>query len=176
MGSQASGQITLSPSPLEILQQLEKTFKTSQRPRTCLHSYGLFSDSALSSWERLPDGTAAPCNGLEVHAAAHQLCSGAGSRTTIQPSAGEANWHLLMDQIQHMTVLHVSTSSRKHQLGGLGTMIQRRPWPCLGLPKARSILSFLLVTHQLSGMDATTVLGGRENLPLSFFPELTCGS
>lgn len=92
MGIQASEQVTLSSSPLEILQQLGKTFKIAQRPRTCQPSYRLFSGSSSSSWEQLPDETVAPRSGLEAHAAAHQLCSGAGSRTAIQPSAGEANW------------------------------------------------------------------------------------
>lgn len=84
--------MTLFPSPLEILQQLGKTLKINQWARTCLPSYGLFPGSYFSSWERLPDGTVAPCNGLEACAAAPQLCSGAGSGTAIQPSTGEANW------------------------------------------------------------------------------------
>lgn len=61
-----------------------KAYRKTQRPRTHLPSYRLFSGRYLSS-----QGTG--CDGIKAHGAARWLCSRAGRGIGIQPRAGEAN-------------------------------------------------------------------------------------
>lgn len=148
------------------------TFRITQSPRTRLPAF-LFSDSILSSCKRLPDGTAVPHNGLEAHAAAHQLCSGAASRTATQPSTREANW--LCSWTSSSTCLSCVSAQA---LGNTSSEV----WASCSSAGYGHALVY--TRQEVFSSDDTRAFTdgcnqgteGRENLPLNFSPALTSGS